>query len=364
MNAIDLFHFLRPWWFMLLPVWLLLSYALWTNQQQRNGWSALCDPALLTYLTGDATEQENRSKLWLTALISAGCIAIVALAGPVWKQLPQPLFQAQSAMVIVLDLSRSMDAEDIKPSRLIRAKQKVQDILAARQEGQTGLVVFAGSAFDVVPLTTDNQAILSLLSSLDTSMMPAQGSMASQGLEHALAMFKRGAIHSGSVVILCDGIDQVAIKEAKALSSAGHIVNVLAVGTTDGAPIPAREDANGAAGGFMKERSGDIILAKVDNKRLSALAAAGDGLFQHIRLDDSDVQRLPGLTPPDFSGLNADQNDLMKTDTLKTDQWHEEGPWLLLLLLPLLPLLLALLLALLLPLLLLILLLLVPNKRI
>ena len=336
-NAIDLFHFLRPWWLLCLPVWLLLTYALWTNHQQKNGWSALCDPALLSYLVGDETEQSNRSKLWLTALISAGAIAIVALAGPAWKQLPQPVFQAQSAMVIVLDLSRSMDAEDVKPSRLIRAKQKVQDILAARNEGQTGLIVFAGSAFDVVPLTTDNRAILSLLSSLDSSMMPAQGSMASEGLKHAMAMFERGAIRSGSVVVLCDGIDKAAIKEARRLSTAGHIVSVLAVGTTDGAPIPARA-ANGNSGGFMKDGSGNIILPRVDDEHLSALAAAGDGLFQHIRLDDADIRHLPGLIPPGFSEQDPDQSKQGTeniTNTLKTDQWYEEGPWLLLLLLPL-----------------------------
>jgi len=323
-NAIDLFHFLRPWWLFFLPVWLLLAYALWTNHQQKNGWSALCDPALLSYLVGDATDQNNRSKLWLTTLISAGCITIVALAGPAWKQLPQPVFQAQSAMVIVLDLSRSMDAEDVKPSRLIRAKQKVQDILAARVEGQTGLIVFAGSAFDVVPLTTDNRAILSLLSSLDSSMMPAQGSMASEGLKHAMAMFERGAIRSGSVVILCDGIDKAAIQEARTLSAAGHIVSVLAVGTTDGAPIPARA-TNESSGGFMKDNSGNIILPRVNDEHLSALAAAGDGLFQHIRLDDADIRHLPGLTPPSFSEQSSDQSKQSNeniTNTLKTDQWY------------------------------------------
>lgn len=332
LSFFDLFHFLRPWWFILLPAWLLLSYLLWKNHQQKNGWSALCDPALLSYLVGETTERTNRSKRWLTALISAGCIAIVALAGPVWKQLPQPLFQAQSAMVIVLDLSRSMDAEDLKPSRLIRAKQKVQDILAARVEGQTGLIVFAGTAFDVVPLTTDNQAILSLLASLDTSMMPSQGSMASEGLKHALSMFQRGAIHAGSVVILCDGIDQNAIPAAQALSKAGHLVSVLAVGTADGAPIPAPAQKNGS-GGFLKDSTGSIVVARVDNKSLSAVANAGDGLFQHIRLDDADVRHLPGLIPPRLSESASDQS--AQTDKVQTDQWHEEGPWILLLLLPL-----------------------------
>jgi len=318
-----------------LPVWALIAYVVWTNRQQSSGWSALCDPALLHYLVGDVQQMRAASKGWGIALMLAGMIAIVALAGPAWKQLPQPVLQAQSAMIIVLDLSRSMDAEDVKPSRLIRAKQKIHDILAARTEGQTGLIVFAGSAFDVVPLTTDNQAILSLLSSLDTSMMPAQGSMASEGLAHAMAMFQRGAIQQGSVVMLCDGVDQAALSASKALARAGHIVSILAVGTADGAPIPERvDDRTGeSAGGFMKDKRGNIILSRIDEQRLSAVAAAGTGLFQHLRIDDADVRRLPGLIPSQFS--NMQQGDAKHTNSIQTDQWYEEGPWLALLLLPL-----------------------------
>jgi len=334
LSIISTFHFLRPWWLLCVPVWAFVAYIVWINRQQNSGWSALCDPALLNYLIGDVQQQRATAKGWGVTLTLAGVIAITALAGPVWKQLPQPVFQAQSAMIIVLDLSRSMDAEDVQPSRLIRAKQKVHDILAARIEGQTGLIVFAGSAFDVVPLTTDNQAILSLLSSLDTSMMPAQGSMASEGLKHAMAMFQRGAIQQGSVVMLCDGVDQAASSVARQLADAGHIVSILAIGTSDGAPIPARSDeaAGEPAGGFMKDERGNIVLPRMDAQRLSAVAVAGNGLFQLIRIDDADVQRLPGLIPFLFADM---QDDARHIDSIKTDQWYEEGPWLALLLLPL-----------------------------
>jgi len=329
--SIELFHFLRPWWLLFIPLWLLLSYGLWTSHQQKNGWSALCDPALLTYLVGDVQQQNSASKGWIIAIMLAGFIASVALAGPAWKQLPQPVFQAQSAMIIVLDLSRSMDAQDVKPSRLIRAKQKVHDILSIRKEGQTGLIVFAGSAFDVVPLTTDNQAILSLLPALDSSMMPTQGSMASEALQRALAMFQRGAIHAGSVVMLCDGVDGGALMAAQQLAKAGHSLSILAVGTVDGAPIPLGSGT--ANGGFLKDNHGNIILPRIDASHLSTIASTGDGLFQYIRLDDADVLRLPGLIPSPFSHIDSDQ--VRQDMSITSDQWHEEGPWLLLLLLPL-----------------------------
>jgi len=340
-NIVDHFHFLRPWWLLFIPLWLVLSYRVWHTQQQQNGWSSLCDPALLSYLLGESGKQKSASKTWFVSLFMAGFIASLALAGPVWKQLPQPIFQATSAMILILDLSRSMDAEDIKPSRLVRAKQKIQDILAARKEGQTGLIVFAGSAFDVVPLSTDNQAILSLLASLDTSMMPAQGSLASLALERAAAMFQRGAIQAGSVVMLCDGLDDQAVAAAQQLADAGHRVSILAVGTTDGAPIPARSNqinpsltgGNQSSGGFLKDSSGNIVLPRINESHLVAVTAAGNGVFQYIRLDDNDVMQLPGLIPSHFSHSTAMQDS--KTDLIHTDQWFEEGPWLVLLLLPL-----------------------------
>jgi len=330
-SIIDHFHFLRPWWLLFIPLWVFITYRVSQTRQQQNGWSSLCDPALLSYLVGDSGQQQAKktSKGWLTAIVMAGCIASIALAGPVWKQLPQPVFQATSAMVLILDLSRSMDAQDIKPSRLVRAKQKIQDILAARNEGQTGLIVFAGSAFDVVPLTTDNQAILSLLASLDTNMMPAQGSVASRALKRAAAMLQRGAVQAGSVVMLCDGLDNHAVAAAQELSKAGHSVSILAVGTTDGAPIPIHSQA---ASGFLKDSNGTIIIPRIDEQSLLAVTDAGHGVFQYIRIDDNDVMALPGLIPSQFSNSTAMQND--KSELVKTDQWLEEGPWLVLLLLP------------------------------
>jgi len=323
METLSTLHLLRPWWLLALPVWLLLSYGLWRSQGKDSGWSALCDPALLAYLGGD--KQRRKRSAWLSAaLLIGGGLAITALAGPVWKALPQPVYRAQSAMVIVLDLSRSMDAGDLKPSRLVRAKQKVRDILQARTEGQTGLVVFAGSAFDVVPLTTDDKAILALLPSLDTSIMPVQGSQASAGLKHAEAMLKRGAIRHGSIVMLTDGVDADAVNVAKQLAAAGDRLSILGAGTPAGAPIPL------ANGGFLRDKQSNIVIARLHEGRLKVLAKEGDGIYQRMRADDKDVQRLPGLHP-------AHARSEIKSQ-MQTDQWREEGPWLVLLILPLLTL--------------------------
>ena len=324
MEFLSTFHFLRPWWLMLFPLWLMLSLLLWRLRRGSDGWSALCDPALLGYLVGEST-QKSRSRLALAGLMIAGVAAVIALAGPAWKQLPQPVFRANSALVIVLDLSQSMLAEDMRPSRLIRARQKLQDILNARREGQTGLIVFAGSAFDVVPLTTDNKAIMTMLQVLEPSMMPIQGSRASTALNRAMEMFKRGAIQKGSVVLLTDGVDADAVVASRKLVQAGHQLSVLGVGTEAGAPIPSQT----GDGGFLKDSSGNIVIPQLKTSELRALADIGNGIYQPIRVDDLDVKSLPGLIPA--------QTEKTTKEDLQTDQWREEGPWLvLLLLLPLL----------------------------
>jgi len=327
MDALTAFHFLRPWWLLALPLWLWLSFYIWRKGANGDGWAAVCDPALLSYLTGDATATQQRSNMALIALLLAGSLALLALAGPVWKQLPQPVYRAQSALVIGLDLSRSMLAEDMKPNRLQRAKLKLQDILAARKEGQTALVVFAGAAFDVVPLTSDNRAILAMLDALEPSMMPAQGSRASSALIHAKAIFKRNAIQRGTVLLLTDGVDADALDEAKKLVKAGHTVSVIGVGTADGAPIPEA----GESGGFVKDRSGNIVIPRLDTSMLRDLARTGHGVYEPIRFDGADIDAIPGLK-------TAMTDQISRQEKLQTDLWREEGPWLLLLVLPLLAL--------------------------
>jgi len=324
LNMLYAFHFLRPWWLLAIPLWMLLSYGVWKKRQQNSGWAKFCDPALLTYLVGD-TPAPGKPGFRIATMMLGGVLAISALAGPVWKQWPQPVFRARSGMIIVLDLSQSMLAGDIKPSRMVRARQKVRDILNARRGGQSGLIVFAGSAFDVVPLTTDKRAITLLLPSLTPDMMPVQGSNASLALKRAGNMLRNSALRQGSVVMLCDGVDAGAVTAARALARAGERVSILAVGTPEGAPIPAN-------GGFMTDQHGNIIMAGVNDGHLAAVAAAGNGIFRHIRIDNSDVNQLPGLVPSSAAhGAGA----RTETGQMQTDQWHEEGPWLLLIVLPL-----------------------------
>ncbi|MEO6147876.1 MAG: VWA domain-containing protein, partial [Sulfuriferula sp.] len=153
MEMISAFHFLRPLWlFALIPL-ILMLWMMWRRRLLSRSWQRVVDPRLLAHLL---IGKNARQGPWaMLAVGLGGLLAILALAGPAWQKLPQPVFRQQSALVLVLDLSLSMNATDIQPSRLERAKLKLRDILNQHKEGQTGLIVYAATPFVVSPLTTD-----------------------------------------------------------------------------------------------------------------------------------------------------------------------------------------------------------------
>ncbi len=319
MNLTD-FHFIRPYWLLaLLPATLLIVSAL-RSRLGRGNWSEVCDADLLPFILQDKTLRQSR---WpLTAAALAALLAVFALAGPTWERLPSPVFRNASGLVIALDLSQSMNAADIRPSRLSRARYKISDILNQRKDGQTALLVYAGDAFTVTPLTEDNATISGQLNALRTDIMPNQGSNASAALRLAVDLLKQAGLREGQILLISDGVDRRAIDEAPALLGA-YRLSVLGIGTEEGAPIKAE------AGGFVKDAEGDIVVPKLQTGRLAKLAAAGGGVFRRISADDSDIEAL--LAAVDRPRADASATDNM----LRLELWDDKGPWLLLAVLPL-----------------------------
>ena len=150
------FHFLRPFWFLgLIPI--LMIWLVYRSQDKGSGgWEGVINPMLADYLIdrGEVISEFTKRVQFLLWLI-AWLLACTALAGPTWEKLPEPVAKKVSALIIVLDLSPSMLAQDIKPSRIMRARYKLIDILNLRKEGLTALVVYSGGAHLVSPLTDD-----------------------------------------------------------------------------------------------------------------------------------------------------------------------------------------------------------------
>ncbi|MGZ8153386.1 MAG: VWA domain-containing protein, partial [Methylovulum sp.] len=295
------------------------------NRRSHGNWSAICDSALLPYLLQEQSRAVKKSFFTpLTAGLMAALLVIIALAGPTWERLPAPVFRNESALVIALDLSRSMDAADIKPSRLTLARYKIADILKQRKDGQTALLVYAGDAFVVTPLTNDTETIDSQLSALTTEIMPSQGSNTMLALEKAAELFKQAGLQKGQIVLVTDGVTlNQAAGYAADIAADNYSVSILGVGTVDGAPIPAPD------GGFLKDEQGAIVIPKLDTGDLLKLAQAGNGVYQTITANDADIQALLSSLDKPVTQQGAEESKLL------LEQWDDKGPWLLLLALPL-----------------------------
>ncbi len=313
-------HLMRPLWLLCAVPALLFSALLWQQRGRAGGWSQVIAPELLRHLV---PEQQQRRRSNLLLLVCAGwLLASIAAAGPSWKKIPQPVEQVEDALVLVLDLSYSMKATDQPPSRLDRARQKLLDLLATRREGQTGLVAFAGDAHVVTPLTDDTGTIANLLPALNPDMMPLPGSDSAGALRLALELLESAGVSGGRILLLTDGIDGDEIpRMARPLRSAGVTLSVLGLGTANGAPMPLPR------GGFRRDESGAIVIPRLEEGPLQALAQAAGGRYQRLRVDNSDLDAL--LSQP------ATATETKLAEGLTADAWEDQGYWLIILLLPL-----------------------------
>ena len=321
------FHFVRPFWLLLLPVCFWLVWRLASGSANAGRWRAWVDEALQP-LVLTAAASAVRGRRWLLSGAAAACtLAILALAGPTWERMPVPALRSSEALVVVLDLSRSMDAGDVEPSRLERAKLKLLSLLQRRDSGQTGLVVFSAHAFTVTPLTTDTRTIAALVSSLSSDIMPSRGSYPEAGIVRAAQLLRQAAASRGEILLVSDsGVSPAAVELARELRGEGMILHVMAVGTAQGGPIPQ------ASGGFLSDGRGQVVVNRVNQGALQRLAEAGGGRFAVLTPDDRDLDRLLAGTSAS-AGVLADDGE-----ELRTEIWRDQGVWLVLLLLPLLAL--------------------------
>lgn len=319
------FHFLRPDWFYLLIPAVLLFTLMRYRQRHHSNWEKAIEPHLLSHILDNPDTIVSKSPL--TVLLICWLIATVALAGPVWRQTPQPVHEREDALVVIFDLTKSMLATDVKPDRLIRAKRKLIDLLELRQEGVTALVVFSGDAHTVSPLTDDTKTIAAMIPALSPNIVPAPGSQLAPALERAFELFQNSGVASGRILIITDEIrDVVAAQQIARRFRNAYPVSVMSVGTTEGAPIALVSGRPEA--GYLKDSRGNLVIPRLNVKSLQDFAELAGGRYSPMTLTDEDLAYLLADQPliQDARYLEREQN---------FNVWHEEGPWLLLLLLPL-----------------------------
>jgi len=318
-SDLNQFHFLRPHILWLLIPAALLCWGLARTVLNSGQLQKIIDPDLLPHLL----LRGGAKRPWLFALIFALLAGtIVALAGPTWRKLPTPVYSSQDALVILLDLSPSMMATDLSPNRLTRARLKILDILRQRKDGLTALVAYGGEAHVVTPLTEDTATIANLVPALSPSIVPVPGSNIEMAVETGLRLLRDGAGGRGQLLAVTDGIDEMALDTvAKQVADAKVQLDILAIGSGEGSPIP-----RGDSGGFVTDDSGAIIISNFDARDLAKLARGSGGRYAKISVNDSDIaQLLPDTEAPEQAQLTERE----------FDQWREEGPLLVLLLLPL-----------------------------
>ena len=309
--------FLRPWWLLLLPLGVLLAY--WITRNPSDSWRRVCDSHLLDDLLVDV---KKTSSLLTWCLVMVGwTLATVALSGPAWDREKTELYQNVDATVVVFDLSRSMNSTDSLPSRIERARYRALEIIESMSNRSVGLVAFAGDAHDVTPVSDDVATVAHLIRSLHTDIMPIQGSNASEGLNRAKQLLKRSGYETGTVVLLTDGIDSAAFAEAQQLRNDGYQLSVIGIGTSIGAPVRL------ADGEYLRDSSGEFIIAAVDQRSLQELAVTGGGKFSLISNEASDFD-LAGLQ------VSRDARESYDSEQIETVQWLDRGAWFLLPLLP------------------------------
>lgn len=317
------FHFLRPLWLAVAALAPVIVWYLWRRGPYAGGWLEVVEARLRPYVLDAQQGRHGGLALPLVAAIALVACSI-ALAGPAWERQQQMLYRGGDSLVVLLDLSRSMDTADLPPSRITRAKLKLLDLLERRGGGNTALIVYSANAFTVVPLTDDNDTIAALVTSLSTDIMPSRGSYPVAALAKAQSLLEQaGAVH-GQVLLIGDGgFSEEALTRAGELAAAGFRVSVLGVGTNGGGPIPA------PGGGFESDASGRLAIARLEETGLRRIAIAGSGRYHRITPGPADLDNLLVART-----ANASVTDGGEKSNQTVEMWLDKGPWIVVFLLP------------------------------
>ncbi|WP_165954208.1 vWA domain-containing protein [Seongchinamella unica] len=268
LSALEYFHLLRPGWLVLVIPTIALTVFIQRRQGKSDMFSGIIAPHLLQHL-----RLERRQSRWFNpasvSLLNA-TLFIVIILGPSWRQQPSPLSQDASALVLVMDVSDSMEQKDVQPSRLARARQKASDLLALRPDKTSALVVYAGSAHTVLTLTADQDILNQYLAALQPSMMPRSGKFPEQALP-LIDDILRDTTAAATVVLISDGASSGSRQAfAGYFSQRTHQLLILGIG--------GDSDDNG--------------IIPLDRDNLRAIADAANGRYLDATIDDSDVRVL------------------------------------------------------------------------
>ncbi len=310
LDNLSAFHFLRPEWLWLLLPAGLLYLVVHRREDAVKRWKTIIAPELLSHLL------ITRRRRWRFRPVHSASLTLafasVALAGPTWTREQPPFTEDKAPLVIALDLSREMDAIDIQPTRLERAKLKIHDLMRVRQGSPTALFVYAADAHMVLPLTADAGLMDLYAQALSTDLI-APGRKDTAGALRKIEAFMKNEAVPGSVLFITCGIERAAFSafDERNRESREQIL-VLGIGTVQGGPVRT------ASGQFLAAQ-GNRIFSKLDLSGLKALKDQADIPISTVTLDDDDVNWVQRRATSHLQA--AQQNDAQL-------RWVDEGYWL------------------------------------
>lgn len=308
-------EWLRPLWLLAVPVLAWLLWRLWHRERQSGRWQLLLPAAFHQALLKGGSGRS--SKLPWLALGLAWLLAVLALLGPSWQRVEQSNQKPADPLVVLLELTPQMLATDGRPNRLEQTRRKLLDLLEARRDAQTAIIVYAGSAHSLVPLSDDLATSRNLLEALKPSLMPEPGRRADLAVARALQLLDQAQLGQGRLLLITSALseeERSGIQQALQKHSVPLLI--LGVGSREGAPV-AQED-----GSFLKDSRGAILIPRLDARGLQETAENHGGRYASMRLDDEDLRRLGLLDSPQTMRAAGEPTQL--------DSHVDQGYWLLL----------------------------------
>lgn len=316
----DGLHLAAPAW--LLALLVIPAIAFWQHRVRRRVPAAqrerdYADAALLPHLSGEASTR--RVGFWgsLVAWTVPWVLIVVALAGPRWDYTQVEVFAPGANLVVLLDISRSMEVADVSPTRLARARQEVEDLVNRDDGVRVGLIAYATVANVVTPITDDMDSVRRALPALASDLVRLQGSRPSQAIQRARQLL---ATQTGegtrNVLLVSDGDFQDLELDAEIgqLRDQDIRLHVLGIGTTEGGPVP------GPRGGPLADRTGVPVVSRLNGALLQTLATQTGGVYEAAGYRDDDVRAILRAT---LAGAKA-----RKLGDERTRVWHEPFWWL------------------------------------
>lgn len=309
-------HWLRPGWLLLLPLLGWLLWRLWNRQKRVGRWQMILPSAFHSALLSGGGGRE--SKLPWIVLGIGWLLAVLALLGPSWQRVEQNSQRPVDPLVVMLELTPEMLAADSPPTRLEQARRKLLDLLQARSDSQTAIIVYAGSAHTLVPLSDDLATSKNLLDAIRPSIMPEAGQRADLAVRKALDLLEQGDLGQGRLLWIGSSLSEAERQGIRAAMTGrdAPALLMLGVGTAEGAPVTQEK------GGFLKDAQGGILVPRLDGPVLKDFADSMAGRYTALRLDNQDLNDL-GL-------LDGPRSLISEGQKVRLDRWADQGYWLLL----------------------------------